>query len=360
MGGRVIQLEPGELAGCLTSSRLHLILLPTEACNFRCVYCYETFQQKRMEPWVVTGVKRLLDRRAAGLDHLTLSWFGGEPLLAPDIIDDVMEHAGRLRDAHPELVVSSDITTNAFLLSPDRAARLLDLGVTQFQISFDGPREWHDRKRIRPGGKGTFDRIWENLKGLRDLDRPCHVMVRLHVDRENEPALPEFLDALAREFGTDARFELFARALGRFGGPNDESLPTFDSTEARAAVDRVRAQAVARGLRLKPLPAGTAICYAAHRNSFLVRSNGALNKCTLALDHPGNQVGRLNEDGTVVIDRGRILPWMRGLSSGAAEALACPMRGLADPVSPPSRRAAAASQRPIRESAPLAPASGPA
>jgi uncharacterized protein len=344
MGGQVMMLKPAELAGCLTSSRLHLILMPTEACNFRCVYCYETFQQKRMEPWVVTGVKRLIERRAPGLLHLTLSWFGGEPLLATDVIEDVMEHVARLRGMRPELTVASDITTNAYLLSPERAKRLLDLGLTQYQISFDGPREWHDRKRVRPGGKGTYDRVWEHLKGLRDLDRPYGVTVRLHVDRENESALPKFLDALAADFGADGRFELFVRALGRFGGPNDETLPTFDAAGARAAVDRIRAEALARGLRLKQPPSETPICYAARGNSFLVRSTGTLNKCTLALEHPGNRIGRLREDGSVEIDHGRILPWMRGLHSGSAGELACPMRGLADPV----------LQRPAARAIPLA------
>ena len=326
-------LRPAELAGCLTSSRLHLILMPTEACNFRCVYCYETFQHKRMEPWVVTGVKRLLERRAAELARLTLSWFGGEPLLAADVIEDVMGHVGELGKIHAGLAISSDITTNGYLLGPERAERLLDRGITDYQISFDGPREWHDRKRVRFGGKGTFDRIWENLKALRDLDRTFRVMVRLHVDRENEAALPEFLDSLAADFGGDARFELFARALGRFGGPNDEALPTLDAEGARAAVAQVRSLAAARGIRLKRTPPGAAVCYAAHANSLLVRSDGRLNKCTLALERPANQVGRIREDGTVEIDAERVLPWMRGLVSGSEEELKCPMRGLADPAS---------------------------
>ncbi len=321
------------LAASLTNERLHLVLMPTEACNFRCVYCYERFQHGRMEPRVVGGLKRLLTRRAAELRQLFLSWFGGEPLLAPDVIDDVMLHAGRLRKRHASLAVVSDITTNGYLLTPARARRLLDLGVTDYQIPFDGPRDWHDRKRVLRGGRGTFDRVWANLCALREQEGTFHVTIRLHLDRENELALPEFLDLVALEFSGDSRFELFVRPLSRFGGPNDGALATFATDEeARAAVARVKDLAVARGIRLWREPPGTPICLAARGNSFLVRADGTLNKCTIALEHQANQIGRLHADGTVEIDNSRVRPWLRGLFSGVKEELRCPMRGLADRV----------------------------
>ncbi|HEY6572205.1 MAG TPA: hypothetical protein VI198_02705, partial [Candidatus Eisenbacteria bacterium] len=59
-----------DLQASISPRLLHLILLPTEACNFRCVYCYEAFRLKRMEPSVVAGVKRLLERRAPTLHRL--------------------------------------------------------------------------------------------------------------------------------------------------------------------------------------------------------------------------------------------------------------------------------------------------
>jgi sulfatase maturation enzyme AslB (radical SAM superfamily) len=181
---------------------LHLILMPTEACNFRCVYCYERFEHHRMKPAVVRGVKNLMSRRAQELDRLGVSWFGGEPLLARDVIEEVMLHAHSLKEKQPGLLVAGDMTTNAYLLDRDCFERLLDLGVTHLQIAFDGPPEHHDRKRVLAGGKGTFDRIWKNILSCRDVDRTFEILVRVHVDRENAGDIPRFWTAIGKRSPT--------------------------------------------------------------------------------------------------------------------------------------------------------------
>jgi uncharacterized protein len=326
----VIPLDASTLAKCLSDRRLHLILLPTEACNFRCVYCYETFQYKKMAAWVVQGVKRLLERRIPELDVLELSWFGGEPLLAKDVIEDVLRHAGTLAPAHG-VTMTSSITTNAYLLTKALFHELLGLGLSRYQISFDGPREYHDRKRVMAGGKGTFDRVWSNLLGMKDATGSFDVLVRLHADRENIAALPEFIDRYREAFGGDARFKLFVRPLSRLGGPSDESLMILGDQEAHESITALRRYAEGRGVPQRPpLPDGP-ICYAAMGNSFVVRSNGRLNKCTVALEHPANQIGMIRPDGTMEISTPKTLVWMRGLRSGNAKELACPMAGLAEP-----------------------------
>jgi uncharacterized protein len=323
-------LGTSQLVDCLTPGRLHLIVMPTEACNFRCVYCYESFALGRMEPWVVAGLKRLLTRRAPGLRSLTLSWFGGEPLLAPDLIEDVMVHARALEASHARLAVRSDVTTNGFRLTTSIADRLLAVGVRDYQISLDGPREEHDQKRVRIGGRPTFDRIWENLLALRSRKDPFHVMIRLHVDRDNADSVPGFLEDLARAFALDPRFDLFLRPIGRLGGPRDDSLSILSNEESRVVLERLRRRAAELGLALASANGGDAICYATRANSFLIRADGRLNKCTVALDHPANQVGWMREDGTLDIDRGRTLAWARGLESGDAKTLACPLQGIGD------------------------------
>ncbi|MNC98452.1 hypothetical protein D3C83_164060 [compost metagenome] len=63
------------------------------------------------------------------------------------------------------------MTSNGYFLSRDVFERLRELGIASYQISFDGPKAWHDRKRVLAGGKGTYDRIWQNLTALRELRR---------------------------------------------------------------------------------------------------------------------------------------------------------------------------------------------
>ncbi len=324
------------LADCLSPDILHLILLPTEACNFRCVYCYESFQYKRMDPAVVEGVKNLLTHRVPTLNEVSISWFGGEPLLATDIMTRILEHVRELREKHPQCGLSSDATTNGYLLTPQLLSRLAGLGMNRYQISFDGPRPYHDSKRVLAGGRGTYDRIWGNLLAIRDSDADARITVRVHVSRENVEAMPEFVREYEAAFGTDPRFEIFVRQLSRLGGPNDADLPILGGSEGTDPVQRIRESIRAKGLRqLDARPEGS-ICYAAKGNSFVVRSNGRVNKCTVALEHPMNQVGMLHPDGTIALDAPKVGGWLRGLESGDPGELRCPMHGYADPVPAPA------------------------
>ena len=314
-----------------SNESLHLILLPTEACNFRCVYCYEDFKYKRMEPWVVEGVKNLITRRSPDLERLDLSWFGGEPLLARDIVSEIQSHARSVASGRPSMRVGADMTTNGYVLCPAVLQQLIDSGVASYQISFDGPREFHDRKRVLHGGKGTFDVIWGNLLAARSLTSRFNITIRIHVDRSNEAVVPRFIDECAAAFGSDSRFELFIRELSRLGGPNDSNLDVFENGDGRPVTEELRRHAAARGLRLmESKDAEEAACYAARANSFLIRANGRVGKCTVALEHPHNQVGVIREDGTLDLMAPRMAMWMRGLKSDKREELRCPMEGYAD------------------------------
>jgi len=303
--------------------------MPTEACHFRCTYCYQDFHLGRMPPAIIRGLKTWLDRRAPGLDLLQLSWFGGEPLLATDLLEEVQGHALDLARKYPPLLVQAHLTTNGHRLEPDLFRRLLSLRVTAYQITLDGPAAAHDRTRVLAGGGGTFESIWSNLLAMHRVEADFSVQVRVHLHRDNLDEIPALLRRCSEAWGGDLRFRLAFKALFHPGRADYEGRSLLTPAQEAEAVRDLYEQAVSLGLAT---PSGEGagaekddICYAAKANSFVVRSDGALNKCSVGLSMPENQVGRLNEDGTVAIDPEQMQYWTRGLFSGDAEERHCPM-----------------------------------
>lgn len=308
------------LLDSLRNDRLELRLLPTEQCNFRCTYCYETFEHKKMPPAVVAGVKALIDRRAASLSELHLDWFGGEPMLAPGVITDISRHALAVAAAHG-VAFSAGMTTNGYFLDAEGFRDCLANGITDFQISFDGDRDAHDRSRVLASGAGTFERIWANTLGMKASDADFRVLLRLHYTRENYRDLAGFARKVHDAFGADRRFRVFFKAVSRLGGPNDASITPIPRKEDDA-IRRYLAQASGYG---EPVSFEGKVCYAGMANSLVVRSTGRLAKCTVALNHDFNDVGELREDGEIVVDQAKFQRWIAPVVEQRWSVVACPL-----------------------------------
>lgn len=309
----------------LTDRFLHLILFPTEACNFRCVYCYEKYKNGKMELDVVAGLKKFLSYRMAGLDHLVISWFGGEPLLAQEVIEDISTHIKSLINDSDKQVYTADMTTNGYLLSLPVFKKMIAFGIRNYQISFDGPPDIHNKKRLLADKSETFDKIWENIERTKSLKETFAITVRLHIDTESYPHIFSFIDKYAQTFKDDKRYELFFRPTSCLGGINDKNLPVMDSNEFNKATKNIGAYLRKLKISYTTMENVRSICYAAKLNCFAIRANGAINKCTVAMEEETNNVGFLHKDGSLAIRRKQLLRWARGLESNNEQELLCPL-----------------------------------
>jgi uncharacterized protein len=111
---------------------LHLIILPTEKCNFRCSYCYEDCAIGKMSSALLGGIKRLVDHRRDDLLGVGVSWLGGEPLLAMDIVFDISEHVDRRCAQQNVTNFGGGLTTNGYILTPKVMQRLVACGQYHF------------------------------------------------------------------------------------------------------------------------------------------------------------------------------------------------------------------------------------
>jgi uncharacterized protein len=294
---------------------LQLILLASEDCNFRCVYCYEKFERGTMTPDTRQGIRNLVLQRAPQLKALQVSWFGGEPLYGWDAIEELEPTFNRVA-AERGIPFTQQMTTNAYLLTEERATRLLDWGCRSYQITVDGLPAEHDCKRVGRDGSPTYDVIMDNLRSLRDRrDENFRVDLRVNFDRDNFPMLGAFLESLSEDFAGDQRFSMRFRAVGRWGGARDHEISTC-GVDAKSY--RRQLQAHARELNLhqeggvKSIAApGAQVCYAARPYNFIVGATGTLMKCTIALyDLPENVVGQLNPDGTLELTNDNMRHWV--------------------------------------------------
>jgi uncharacterized protein len=260
------------------------------------------------------------------LDILRLSWFGGEPLLASDVVLDISEHAALLARENARLVYRGAMTTNGHLLVPETFAALVAAGVCEFQISLDGPREVHNRSRLAANGGPTFDRIWENLLAIKETELSAAITLRIHFDGDTVSQMEPLLDLIRTNFLADPRFSVFFKAIERLGGPDDARIKVLGEEEKAQAVSYLQRQLF--GEILPPSDPEELVCYAARPNSLLIRADGRLGKCTVALNDERNVIGKLNPDGTLSLDQRRVLPWLRGLENLDPEVLGCPLVGM--------------------------------
>jgi MoaA/NifB/PqqE/SkfB family radical SAM enzyme len=129
---------------------------PTNRCNLNCVTCIRHSWDESPEDldWTVYG--RLIEGLAAFPEARTVAFAGfGEPLLHPRFPE-------MIRLAH-ESGLRTEITTNAMLLTPATAERLVYAGLDQITVSVDGTSN-KSHGAVRPGA--SLDRIVRNVRTL--------------------------------------------------------------------------------------------------------------------------------------------------------------------------------------------------
>ncbi len=322
-----------QIAHAITSRVQELILLPTEKCNFRCTYCYEDFELGRMSDELQAAIEKFIDRRTPELDVLNLSWFGGEPLLAKEVILRIGHHAHKLCEEYG-VKFMGNMTTNAYNLDIELARELLSINHNFFQITLDGWENTHDVLRRRADGQGTFGVIWKNLLDMHSLHQRFEVCVRIHVRRDNHDNLKILMREFATQFQGDSRFRLDFQHLRDMGGDGGKTVADPVSIEELVGIEAMlrseyhqalaATQVNAEPTLLKPIgnfglgvdskfaktageSAGSRrseeisgdepyICYAAKPNSLLIRSNGRIGKCTVAFNDERNDLGYIKPD----------------------------------------------------------------
>jgi len=143
---------------------MELTLVLTHACNLGCPYCYmgKKFGRRMPEAIAEKALAWTFDRLQPD-DELQVGYFGGEPLLAYDLLQKYHLRAQEYARLKGLRKLVGAMTTNATLLDETKMNWLVEHGVVA-AVSLDGVKAAHDLNRPFVNGKSSFDAALRGLK----------------------------------------------------------------------------------------------------------------------------------------------------------------------------------------------------
>ncbi len=208
-------------------SAMEVMLLTTRACDFRCTYCSEAGRYAAADMShdvaqdAIAYVKRVCEAR--GTRHLTVGFYGGEPLLNATAMVFVADGLRKTLDLS-RIRLTLFAITNGYGLTEGAFDELAGAGIQRFQITLDGPKEIHDvRRRLEDGG-GTWEKIVRNAAHVLHDARLKGLSIRINVDAHSAPWIPQLLDDLRNRglFEDQKRLQIYVAPVVPSPQPLDD------------------------------------------------------------------------------------------------------------------------------------------
>lgn len=276
-------------------------ILTTTACNFACPYCYEgvpgATQSFSMTEEVLAQTLTFIKKQVVrnGSQILSVTLFGGEPLANKPVAFKILEDLHAWAEAKGITFLHA-IVTNGSLLDQETADRLAKHNCKAVQITVDGPREVHDRRRIYKGGRGSFDRVMEALRLVYDHPDLPKPVVRINVDKTNVEVVPALLEELQeRGFaGTPVDFGIVHAQTSFCASYADNCYEESELPDFLPGLWRVaREKGLSHGVRPRPQPT---FCGLLTDYNFVLDPQGNIYKCWEHVGFPEYRTGTVADE----------------------------------------------------------------
>lgn len=302
----------------LLDEKLLLTIMPTEECNFRCSYCYETHKPIVMTENLQNQICDYISKQAPFFQEICISWFGGEPTLCKDVVLKISRFTKELQTGLAFRYKGS-MTTNGYLLDVELFKQFYQAGIQNYQITIDGWK--HDERRPHKSGQGSLQKILDNLISISKLPaNEFQYCITLRNNILNEDNDYSWYDYIYSMFGKDKRFRIGVAIVTDWGGSGVKNLALAKKElkeRHNIYLDKIGMLRDRKGESLF-----SNICYASCKYGCVFRADGRIEKCTIALDDPRNVIGSVVADKGVIINEHDALRWCR--SSIKSKCYTCP------------------------------------
>ncbi len=143
-----------------------ILIKPVEYCNLACRYCYVNpdLPKRKLKADSVYKILDGLDELyEAGIGVVDIIWHGGEPTLYG--LENIRKAVDILNES--KVKIAWKMQTNATLIDENWVDffKKYDFSVG---VSIDGYKELHNKNRIYPNGRGSFEESYRGFKLLKE------------------------------------------------------------------------------------------------------------------------------------------------------------------------------------------------
>lgn len=284
------------------SQKLGITFIPTYNCNLSCPYCmqglnknHDMISEEAMES-LLKYVRNTVEEshiNGVPITELDISLFGGEPLLAKKTFLPVFcKQIKRIAENYNCSLIFS--MTSNFTLLDDEMIDLIKLYNIQIQVSIDGDKEQHDKRRISPEGKGTYDTIMSNLKKMNLAGLKKNLTIRINLDSENLDKADSIMSSVS-----DLADDIYFGYLDNFKGCNDDYLTCLEHNYYSDIMNNELIPIYLKYGKIVPRSFGKMTPCSMHcENRFMIDLYLNVYKCELLINKKEASVGYIEKDGT--------------------------------------------------------------
>lgn len=277
----------------------NIIIAPTLECNAHCFYCFENgFKKGKMSIETADRLVDYLQEHWNG-EKLGITWFGGEPLLAADIIDRIID---KLRIK--KINFSSKITTNGSLLNKEMISRIkAGWNTDKIQITIDALEEEYNNIKKYDNLNNAFQTVIDNVQEA--IYAGFNIKIRINFDPMKQEKALKTLEYLNDKFERNSNLKVYFAPIDEDNNVVKNianSFPEYSEHPYISLIKFGRQHGLYRGFpdmedesldngeydvygflkKLKIYPSPTN-CYATCPNVYSIDCNGKIYKCHRAL-----------------------------------------------------------------------------
>lgn len=233
-------------------------------------------------------------------NNLSIEWFGGEPLLGISVIERLCERLKEVCIKFNTNIHPASITTNGYLLDDKMSHKLVNMGITSAQITIDGTPEIHNRRRPLVNGKGSFEKIIENIK---NASEDLKISIRINVDGYNKDCIFDLIKLLYDE-KLIPKVKPYIARVESYSEECRSSEGAFLTSEQFAKFQEgLRHRCIEAGIpwfsNSTPRLNACGFCIVDNLSAFVIEPNGRLLKCWAeAGNNTGTEIANLLKEDT--------------------------------------------------------------